>query len=126
MAAPGEEIDAPPRLLGRFRLGQDAASERDDGVGGEDKSAGHRHRGGLGASHALGVGARLLGFGRGLVDIGHANAVGHDANLSQQRETARTGRCENQDAGAHPGRTGGIFGVQREGVRAAARADGPR
>ena len=91
-------------LVDQVGLGQDAAADRDHGVGGEDEGAAqfvvelHRfERGvGLGAGQPVGAGARQLAPPRGLVDVGRAQRIGLDAGLVEQRQPARRTGGENE------------------------------
>ncbi len=81
----------------QFRLRQNAAADRDDGVGGEDIGAaqfvieldGFQRRMGLGVRQPVGVGARQLATLRRLVDVRGLERVRLDPALIEQGETAR-------------------------------------
>ena len=84
-------------LVDQIGLRQDAAADRDHGVGGENEGAAqfvvelHRfERGiGLGAGQPVGAGARQLAPLRGLVDIGRTQRIGLDAGLIEQADSRR-------------------------------------
>jgi hypothetical protein len=92
------------RFVDQVGLRQDAAADRDHGVGGEDEGAAqlviqlHRFQRcvGLGAGKPVGARARQLAALRGLVDIGGAQPVGLDAGLIEQAEASRRTGGKNE------------------------------
>ena len=104
MVAPRQQPQALRGLVDQIGLGQDAAADRDHGVGGENEGAAqfvvelHRFERGvrLGAGEAIGAGARQLAPLRGLVDIGRTQRVGLDAGLVEQAEPSRRTGGENE------------------------------
>ena len=125
MIAPGQQPQALRGLVEQIGLGQDAAADRDHGVGGEDEGAaqfvvelhGFERRLGLGARQPIGAGARQLAPLRGLVDIGRAQRVGLDAGLVEQAEPSRRTGSENEFGTANHAGFVRDFGIGR-GVRA--------
>ena len=104
MVAPRQQPQALRGFVDQVRLRQDAAADRDHGVGGENEGAAqlvvelHRfERGvGLGAGQPVGAGARQLAPLRGLVDVGGTQRIGLDAGLIEQAETARRTGSKNE------------------------------
>ena len=96
VAAAGEEGEAGAHLGGVGGLGQDAAADGDDGVGGEHEMA--RCCGGAGfrVGDAAGVEAGELGLEGRLVDAGGGDAGGGDADLREEGEAAGAGGCEGE------------------------------
>jgi len=104
VVAPGKQPQALGRLVDQLGFGQDAAADRDHGVGREEVGAvdlvasadpGER-RLGLGVGETVGTHARQLAPLRGLVDIGRAQLVGLDAGLVDQADAARRAGGENE------------------------------
>src|SRR6266487_2088971 len=85
------------RLIEQFSLRQNAAADRDHGIGSEDVGTSEvivdahhaERRFGLVAREPGGVGARQLAPLRCLVDVGGPQRVGFDADLVDEREPAR-------------------------------------
>ena len=104
VVAAGQKPQALRRFVEQFRLRQDAAADRDDGIGGEDEGAfellvepHHGERGfGLAAGEPRGAGARQFAPLRRLVDVGRAQRVGLDAGLVDEREPARRAGGEHE------------------------------
>ena len=104
MRAAGEKLEAAERLLDVLGLDQDAAADRNHGIGRQDVAVGEvgvvgdqvACGFGLGAGEAACERARHLAFARGFVDRGGAQGVGLDAHLRQQHHTARAGAGEYQ------------------------------
>jgi len=84
MIAARQQPQALRGFIHQIGLGQDAAADRDHGIGREDEGAaqfvveldGFERRVGLGAGEAVGAGARQLAPLRRLVDIGRAQRSG--------------------------------------------------
>jgi hypothetical protein len=99
-----EQPQALRGLVDQVRLRQDAAADRDHGVGREDEGPAqlvvelHRfQRGvGLGPRQPVGAGARQLAPLRGLVDVGRAQRIGLDAGLVEQGKASRRTGGENE------------------------------
>ena len=91
-----EQIQARAHVLGVVRLGHDAAAKGNDGIGGEDVSAGFGDATRLLGRHALGIDPGQLVAVRRLVYVGRGHAVRNDADLGQQGEAPGTGRGEDQ------------------------------
>ena len=101
VVAAGQQAQALRGLVEQLGLGQDAAADRDHGVGGQDVGAAellvvaHKLERGLGlcARQPIGAGARQLSALRRLVDIGRTQRIGLDAGLIDERDPAgRAGR----------------------------------
>jgi hypothetical protein len=84
-------------------FGQDAAPERDDGVGGEDQRViglrGHGAR--LGNGEAQGIEARDFALQGRFIDIGGDDLMRLQPRLPEQSKTARAGAREDQPRGRH-------------------------
>ena len=114
MVAAGEEPQALRRLVEQLGLRQDAAADRDHGVGGEDEgafsssSSAHASRAPLppcSRASRVGAGARQFAALRRLVDVGRTQRVGLDADLVDKREPARRAGGENEFGPADHGYT---------------------
>ena len=91
VAAAGQQRQAGADLFRGFGFGQNAAAERDHGIGGEHEAAGTRCGVGLGAGHPARVQARGFVACRGFVDVGGDDAVGREADLVKQHQATRAG-----------------------------------
>jgi len=82
-------------------LGQDPPTASDDSVGGDDKiildTVHIRHRLGLGPGEASSVVLGQLTRLRRLVELGGENTIRLKAHLTQEVETTRRGRRQNQE-----------------------------
>ena len=80
------------------RLGQDAATAGDHGVGGQNEPSGVTLGDGtrLGFRQTGGVRHRQLGLRRRLIDIGGIDRARHDADLAQQIHPSRRGGSQDQ------------------------------
>ena len=104
MVAARQEPQALRRLVEQFRLRQDAAADRHDGIGSENERAfqflvepQHRKcRFRLAARKPRGAGARQFSALRRLVDIGRTQRVGFDPGLVNERKPARGAGSENE------------------------------
>ncbi len=104
MVAARQQPQALRGFVDQIGLRQDAAADRDHGVGGENEGAAqfvielHRfERGvGLGAGQPIGAGARQFAPLRGLVDIGRTQRIGLDAGLVEQAEPSRRTGSKNE------------------------------
>ncbi len=104
MIAAGEKPQALRRFVEQFGLRQDAAADRNDGVGGENVGAFQfvidAHHGKRGfrllAGEPRGAGARQFAPLRRFVDVGGTQRVRLDANLVDQREPARRAGSEHE------------------------------
>lgn len=98
MATAGEQRQARLHLLAIGRLGQNAPSGGDHGIGGEDDRAGMARGdgGGLGGGDARGIGRRGFTLQRRLVDFGRIDRVDRDADPREQIQPARRGGGEDQ------------------------------
>ena len=104
MIAPGEEPQALPGLVQQFRLRQDAAADRDHGIGGDNEGAAqflvqpHRfeRRLRLGAGKPRGAGARQFALVGDFVDIRGLQGIRLDAGLVDQGEPAGRTGSENE------------------------------
>ena len=91
VSAARQEFEAASRGRLVFRLGQDAAADRDHRVAREDEAVIASDCMRLLASHAQRVILRTLGVVRGLVDIGGHHAIGRHADPRQQVQPAGGG-----------------------------------
>jgi hypothetical protein len=104
VVAPRQQPQALRGFVDQIRLGQDAAADRDHGVGGQNEGAAqfvielHRFERGvsLGAGQPIGAGARQLAPFRRFVDIGRPQRIGLDAGLVEQTEPPRRTGGENE------------------------------
>lgn len=116
MGPAGEEAQAAARLCLLLRLRQDAAADRDDGVGRQQEGisgADARERGlAFLAREAAGELRRQLALARRLVDVRRRDLVRPDPDLVQEREPPRRGRGEDQ---ARPRLTGLQLGPPSRG-----------
>ena len=124
MVAAGQEPQALRRLVEQLGLGQDAAADRDHGVGGEDEGAFELF---VGAHHCerhfrllarepRGAGARQFAALRRLVDVGRTQRVGLDAGLVDKREPARRAGGEHEFRPADHGSARGDAARPRAGA----------
>jgi hypothetical protein len=103
--APRQQLQAVGRLLGRFGLGQDAATDGHDGVGGQDDGAGRtrRDRPRLLDRQAQGMAPRGLVAQRRFIDVGGIDPIRGDADLRQQVQApgARAGQDQRRPLDDH-------------------------
>ena len=103
VVAPRQQPQALRGFVDQIGLGQDAAADRDHGVGGENEGAaqfvielhGFERGVGLGAGQPIGAGARQFAPLRRFVDIGRPQRIGLDAGLVEQAEPSRRTGSEN-------------------------------
>lgn len=93
-----QQIEASPRSLFVFRLGQNPPAASDDSIGGKDERAriSGGDRPGLRRGKAQRMLRRKLRLQRRLVDIRSANDVWIDPDLPQQVESPGRGRSQDQ------------------------------
>jgi hypothetical protein len=96
VAAAGEHGEARADLGFVDGLGQDAAADGDDGVGGQGELARLMDDRGLFGGQAAGMQARELVAAGCLVDVGGGDAIGGDADLGQEGEPAGARRGEDE------------------------------
>ena len=96
MPAAGEDVQAGAGLRFRFGFGKDAAPCGDGGVSGQHHGA--RYGRSFAAGDAADVIAGEFVPVRRLVDVRGYDALGNDADLSEEFATAGTGRGQNQTA----------------------------
>jgi hypothetical protein len=103
VATPGQQLEAHPRAGRVFGFGQDATAARDYRVGGEDICYGMTgdDNSRFLRRKAHGVSRRQLPGARGFVDIGGIDAIGDEADLSQELEAARRRRGEHEGRRRH-------------------------
>ena len=104
MITPGQKTQALRGFVEQLRLGQNAPSDRDHGIGGENESAfklvidAHHGQCGLGlaAGKPRGTSPRQFAPFRSFVDIGRPQRVRLDARLINQCEPARRTGSEHE------------------------------
>jgi len=101
VVAPGEETQALRRLVEQFCLGKNAPTDRDNGIGGQNKGTTQlvvqihisERRRGLGMGKPRGVGARNLAAMRRLIEVRRLQRIGFDPSLiDQSKPSRRAGR----------------------------------
>src|SRR5690606_28546652 len=98
VAAAGKEREKAPRLGLAFRFAKRAATDRDDGIGGEKEFAAMAVRDG--PCFLLGeTGGEMAGqFAprRALINLGRIDGIGADADLLEQLKPPRRCRCQDK------------------------------
>ena len=103
MASAGQHQQEFGRLAHIGRLAQDAAAQRDGGIGAEHDIIGLcLHRQNLLAGDARALGARLFADLCVFVKVGGAHRVGYHAEMRQKFQPPGAAGSENQRHGAGP------------------------